>query len=140
MFETIVNTKDNTFYHVDEQTLESVQKELGIFFPKELTAFYKQVGYGFIKSENDNFNRLMDPKSICDFRLRTGQFSYDSELSTYDAYERDKLVFFEICEGTYLLIGFSKNNSGSIYYGDKKIANSLTEFLTKYQNDENYFY
>lgn len=53
--------------------------------------------------------------------------------------ERDKILFFEISEGTYLSIGFSKNNNGKVFYGKNKIANSLKEFLRKYQEDEHYF-
>ena len=139
MFETIANYKGNKFYKVKANSIEAAQESLGIVFPKDLIEFYKQVGYGFLKSENDNFNRIMDPESVAEFRLRTGQFANYSDLDIYDAYERDRLVFFEICEGCYISIGFTKSNSGKIYYGKKRVANSLDEFLTKYQNDENFF-
>lgn len=139
MFETIVNYKGNKFYKVKANSIEAAQESLGIVFPKDLIEFYKQVGYGFLKSEIDNFNRIMDPESVAEFRLRTGQYANYSDLDIYDAYERDRLVFFEICEGCYISIGFTKSNNGKIYYGKKRIANSLKEFLTKYQNDENYY-
>ena len=139
MFETIVNYKGNKFYKVKTNSIEAAQESLGIVFPKDLIEFYMQVGYWFLKSEKDNFNRIMDPESVAEFRLRTGQFANYSDLDLYDANERDRLVFFEICEGNYLSIGFTKSNNGKIFYGKKKIANSLAEFLTKYQIDENYF-
>lgn len=139
MFETIANYKGNKFYKVKTNSIEASQESLGIVFPKDLTEFYKHVGYGFLKSEKDNFNRIMDPESVAEFRLRAGQFANYSDLDIYDAYERDQLVFFEICEGCYISIGFTKRNNGKIYYGKKEIANSLEEFLTKYQNNENYF-
>lgn len=139
MFETIANHKGNKFYKVKTNSIESAQESLGIVFPKDLIEFYKQVGYGFLKSEKDNFNRIMDPESVAEFRLRTGQFANYSGLDIYDAYERDQLVFFEICEGCYISIGFTKNNYGKIFYGKKRIADSLEEFLIKYQDDENYF-
>ena len=139
MFETVANNKSNQFYKVKSSSIEDAQNDLGIIFPKELTDFYKHIGYGFLKSERDNFNRIMDPESVVDFRLREGPFANDSELNIYSAYERDCLIFFEICEGSYISIGFTKSNSGIIFYGNKKIANSLAEFLTKYQIDENYF-
>lgn len=139
MFEAIANYKGNKFYKVKTYSIDAAQDSLGIVFPKDLIEFYTQVGYGFLKSENDNFNRIMDPESVAEFRLRTGPFANNSDLDIYDAYERDRLVFFEICEGSYISIGFTKKNNGKIYYGKKEIANSLEEFLTKYQNDENYF-
>ena len=43
-------------------------------------------------------------------------------------------------EGSYLSIGFSKDNKGQIFDGNKKIANDLVEFLIKYQENELYFY
>lgn len=139
MFESIANYQGNKFYHINKETINKIQSELGILFPKELLEFYTHVGYGFIKSEQDNFNRIMDPQSVRDFRLREDSFANNPDLDMYDECERDSLMFFEICEGTYLSIGFSKKNNGKIYYGKKKIADSLTEFLTKYQEDENYF-
>ena len=64
MFETIANYKGNKFYKVKANSIEAAQESLGIVFPKDLIEFYKQVGYGFLKSENDNFNRIMDPESV----------------------------------------------------------------------------
>lgn len=139
MFEGTVQHKGNKFYHIDEEIIYTAQEELGIILPKELIEFYKEVGYGFLRSENYNFNRIMSPRSICDFRCRKGQYNDDSELEIYEDCERDKIIFFEISEGNYLSIGFSKNNNGKIFYGKIKIANSLKEFLEKYQEDENYF-
>ena len=129
----------NKFYHINDSVIDDVQDELGIILPKELKAFYREVGYGFIYSKAYNFNRIMSPKSLCDFRFRKGQFSDSSELEAYEEYERDKLVFFEISEGSYLSIGFSQRNNGEVFYGQSKIAGSLTEFLENYQEDENYF-
>lgn len=81
----------------------------------------------------------MDPNSVCEFRTRTGQFAGYSELDDYKSDEIDKLIFFEICEGCYLSIGFAKDNQGKIFDGSNKIADSLSEFLDKYQADEGYF-
>ena len=81
----------------------------------------------------------MSPKSLCDFRFRKGQFSGFTELEMYEEFERDQIIFFEISEGNYLSIGFSGENNGAIFYGERKIANSLLEFLEMYQENENYF-
>ena len=139
MFDRIVQHEGNKFYSVKQGIISVVQEEMGIILPKELRAFYEEVGYGFLHSENYNFNRILSPQSLCDFRFRKGQFSDASDLELYEEYERDGIVFFEISEGSYLSIGFSKNNNGQIYYGKTQIANSLKEFLEKYQKNENYF-
>lgn len=139
MFERVVQHKGNKFYCIKEAVISAVQEELGIILPQELVEFYKEVGYGFLHSDQYNFNRIMSPKSLCDFRFRKGQFNDSSELETYEDLERDKLIFFEVSEGTYLSIGFAKKNNGKVFYGKTKIANSLKEFLEKYQENENYF-
>ena len=139
MYKELINKKGNKFYSVKEQTIIKAQENLGITFPKELQDFYIEVGYGFLKSERMNFNRIMDPISVSEFRLREGQFSNNTELDMYDKYERDKLIFFEICEGCYLSIGFSKGNKGAIFDGNKKICKNLKEFLINYQDNELFF-
>ena len=139
MYEEIVQHEGNKFYQVKKDVIGDVQEEIGIFLPKELKAFYEEVGYGFLRSDRYNFNRIMSPKSLCDFRLRKGQFSDSSELEFYEEYERDQIIFFEISEGSYLSMGFSKENNGEVFYGRSKIANSLYEFLEKYQENEHYF-
>lgn len=139
MFKEVVNKEGNKFYSLKADALKNAQEDLGIILPKDLKKFYEEIGYGFLNSREENFNRIMDPYSLCDFRLRKGQFANDPELEVYEEDERDKLIFFEICEGVYLSIGFSKENYGKIYSGKKKIADSLIEFLIKYQNDENYY-
>lgn len=140
MFDKLAMREGNQFYIVKEDAVDKAQNELGVVFPQELRKFYKEIGYGFLESKSYNFNRIMDPGSICEFRLRTGQFEDDSALNLYEAYERDTLIFFEVCESFYLGIGFSQNNNGKIYYKKEKIADSLEDFLIKYQADENYFF
>ena len=139
MFEKIVKHQGNKFYPINESVITDVQEELGIILPRGLKDFYREVGYGFIHSKAYNFNLIMSPKSLCDFRFRRSQFSDSSDLEIYEEYERDRLIFFEISEGSYLSIGFSKSNNGAIFYAQDKIAGSLIEFLEKYQEDENYF-
>ena len=139
MYESIVNKKGNKFYPVKKSSIVEAQKETGIIFPEDLVRFYGEVGYGFLNTTIDNFNRIMDPNSIREFRLREGQFEGNSELEIYADSERDKLIFFEVCEGYYVSIGISKGNKGKIYSGQKMIAKNLEEFLIKYQENERYF-
>ncbi|MCH3955023.1 MAG: SMI1/KNR4 family protein [Eubacterium sp.] len=140
MFEATVHSDSNTFYHISNSVIDAAQKKMGITFPADLLQFYKEAGYGFLHSDRENFNRLMDPSSICEFRSRTGQFADNPELDLYSESESDKLIFFEICENYFLSIGFSSWNLGKIYDGNTKIADSLDEFLEKYQINEAYFY
>ncbi len=139
MFKEIVNIEGNKFYSLKADIVNKAEDELGIILPKELKKFYEEVGYGFLNTKEDNFNRILDPNSLCEFRFRKGQFANDSELDIYEEDEKDKLIFFEICEGMYLSIGFSKENKGKIFSFEKNIADSLKDFLIKYQIDERYF-
>ena len=139
MYGSIKEKKGNIFYHINMSEIIEAQKEIGVIIPNDLKLFYKEVGYGFLKSEIDNFNRVMDPGSVCDFRLRKGQFANDPDLEMYLEYENDKLIFFEVCEGYFFSIGFSKANYGKIFDGEKIIADNLGQFLTKYQDNERFF-
>ena len=139
MYESIKNNAKNKFYEIKKSVIFEAQQDMGVIIPDELKSFYVEIGYGFLQTKSYNFNRIMDPGSVCDFRLRQGVYADDSELEIYDEHERDKLVFFEICEGYYLSMGFSKNNYGKIFDGEEEIAENLEQFLIKYQEDERYF-
>ena len=139
MYKDIVDKKGNTFYALKADIVNKAQDDLGIIIPVELKEFYDQIGYGFLRSEEENFNRILDPYSLCEFRFREGQFANSPDLDIYEEDERDKLIFFEICEGVFLSIGFSKENKGKIFSGNKQIADSLREFLIKYQTNEDYW-
>ena len=115
MFKDLLENKGNRFYTVNAESVKKAQEDLGIILPDELRKFYEQIGYGFLSSEEENFNRIMDPSSLCDFRFREGQFENDPELDIYEEDEIDKLIFFEVCEGLFFSIGFTKNNRGKIF-------------------------
>ncbi|WP_338631790.1 SMI1/KNR4 family protein [Clostridium baratii] len=129
-----------TFYDVTDIELDTLENELHLTLPKELKEFYLFKGYGFWRG--NNINRLMDPISVIDFRLRRNDydcFNENVEMEMFKEYEVDKLVFFEADAFTYISIGFSNENEGKIYYCDIEIAESLSEFLIRIQNDENYY-
>ena len=90
MFEYVLNQKGNKFYSLNEDIIIEAEKEMGIIFPEELRSFYIQIGYGFLNTKRDNFNRIMDPYSVCEFRFRTGQFANIFELDIYESYEKDR--------------------------------------------------
>jgi antitoxin YxxD len=139
MFENIQKDKNNTFYSVSVEKLKEEEDKIGITFPELFRKFLLEIGYGFLESKSGNINRIMDPRSIAEFRNKDGQFSNSQDIEIYNEFDKDKLVFFESNETAYFLIGFSNENYGQIYYYDKKIANNLQEFLLNYSNDERYF-
>ena len=63
-------------------------------FPKLLRDFYLEIGYGFIGSKVENINRIMDPESVLDFRLKQNDFEFYPDIEIYDEFAEDKLVFF----------------------------------------------
>ena len=99
---------------------------VGIFFSIRGTN-----GVSVVKNEKMAFNRLMDPDSCADIRLREYPYTYDPDLEMYEEYERNGILFFEVNEGVYTSIGF---DDGKIYYADEVIADSLMEFLKKIRN------
>lgn len=131
---------DNIFYDVTNSEIDTLENELHLKLPKELNEFYLFKGYGFLRG--NNINRFMDPLSIIDFRLRRNDydcFKENVEMEMFKEYEVDKLVFFETDAYTYISIGISNENKGKIYYYDIEIADSLSEFLLRMENDENYY-
>ena len=49
-------------------------------------------------------------------------------------------IFFELCEGTYLHIDKKAIGSqNAIYFFERKIANSLEDFLLRFNTEGHYF-
>ncbi|MGE8078331.1 SMI1/KNR4 family protein [Peribacillus loiseleuriae] len=131
--------QENSFYPVTESEIEEVEKELDLKIPQELVNFYLEVGYGFIKGSEFNINRIMDPSSIRDFRLRINDFEFYPDIEIYDEFENNKLIFFEGSESALMSIEMNDNNECSIYYYDIRIASSLEEFLRKIEENDKYY-
>ena len=140
MFEEIKNNLKNTFYEVKLPEIEEVENELGIRFPEQLRKFYLEVGYGFINGSDGNVNRIMDPYSVRDFRLRQNDFEYYPDIEIYDEFEDNKLIFFEGNEVSMISIAFDNDKSNSIFYYDEKIAESFIDFINKISKDDTFYY
>ncbi|MGZ0050503.1 SMI1/KNR4 family protein [Brevibacillus gelatini] len=138
-FEFIKANKENSFYPVTENEIKEVEKELNLKFPKELVNFFIEVGYGFIKGSEFNINRIMDPYSIRDFRLRVNDFEFYPDIEIYDEFENNKLIFFEGSESALMSIELNENNRSAVYYYDVQIAASLEEFLRKIEENDKYY-
>lgn len=138
-YEFIKVSQENSFYPVTENEIEEVEKELDLKFPKELVNFYIEIGYGFIKGSEFNINRIMDPYSIRDFRLRVNDFEFYPDIEIYDEFENNKLIFFEGSESALMSIEVNENNRSPVYYYDIQIATSLEEFLRKIEENDKYY-
>jgi len=106
--------------------------------PFELKEFYNKIGYGFFYNQKKTaFNRLMDIGSFEMINLREDFYEFDPQLEIYDIlYQREKLLFFEIIEGNYLAIDINETNGkNAIYHFEKKIADSLEDFLVLFDNN-----
>ncbi|MDW4525441.1 SMI1/KNR4 family protein [Rossellomorea marisflavi] len=138
-YEFIKGNQGNSFYPVTENEIKEVQKELDLKFPKELIDLYIEVGYGFIEGSEFNINRIMDPYSVRDFRLRVNDFEFYPDIEIYDEFENNKLIFFEGSESALMSIELNENNKSAVYYYDIQIATSLKEFLRKIEDDDKYY-
>jgi len=138
-YELIKANEENSFYPVIENEIKEVEKELDLKFPKELVNFYIEVGYGFIKGSEFNINRIMDPYSVRDFRLRVNDFEFYPDIEIYDEFENNKLIFFEGSESALMSIQLNEKNSNSVYYYEIQIATSLEEFLRKIEENDKYY-
>ncbi len=138
-YEFIKKNEENSFFLVTEKEILDVEKELDLKFPKELIRFYIEVGYGFMNGSEFNTNRIMDPYSVRDFRLRVNDFEFYPDIEIYDEFENNKLIFFEANETALMSIELNEKDKSAIYYYDIQIANSLEEFLTKIQEHDKYY-
>ncbi|OLP65244.1 Antitoxin YxxD [Bacillus pumilus] len=138
-YELIKTNKENSFFPVIEKEIIDVEKELDLKLPKELINLYKEVGYGFINGSEFNINRIMDPYSVRDFRLRASDFEFYPDIEIYDEFEDNKLIFFEANETALMSIELNEKDNSAIYYYDVQIAHSLEEFLTKIQENDKYY-
>ena len=130
--------KKDSFYSVDEESIVTAETAMGIEFPSDLIHFYKEIGYGFLKTDYGNINRIMDPISVADFRLLREPYSGDPEAVFYKDYDMDKLVFFEMDSSLYFSIELGNDKKQGIYMFDDKIADSLSSFIELFRENELY--
>lgn len=137
---SLVKGSGNKFFSVTKEDIGELQRNLKCDIPVELYEFWEKVGYGFITGSEYNINRIMDPLSVLDFRLRKGDFQFLPDIEIYDEYEEGKLIFYEASESAYISIGISSSvTENKIFYYDVKIADSLYEFLQKIHDNDEYY-
>lgn len=114
-----------------------------IFIPHELLLFYENIGYGLFFDTPDSYSidRLYSPSEFCKINLREDYYTDDPTLDYYDhkKFENYK-IFFEVVEGNYLLIADNEDKGkNAIIYINEKIADSLEEFLNRFNDEGHYF-
>lgn len=131
----------HSFYKVDSFDIIDVEKK--ILLPKELKDFYLNVGYGLFFDSPDSYaiDKFYSPTEYCKINLRQDYYSHDPTLDLYKSEKfKDYFIFFEVVEGNYLLIDRKEiNGKNAIFYIDEKIADSLEEFLVKFDKEGHYF-
>ncbi|MBC1436121.1 hypothetical protein HB848_12310 [Listeria rocourtiae] len=134
----LLDNEENNFYPLRDGMIEEAQADLEFDFPKELLEFYNEVGCGFIKGSKGNINRLMDPISVRDFRMKEYDYEFYPDIDLYDDLENE-LIFFEVDETVLMSIKVTDEDTSPIFYNETKIANSLYEFLQLMSKDDNYY-
>ena len=120
------NNLKHIFYRLTDFDIKGAQEKLNYTIPRELEIFYKQIGYGFLCCEDNEFiDRIMDPNSIVEL--------LDSKI---EYFKDNMLPFFEIGSGSYITVNIK---TGEIYYFDQIIASSLSDFLNKMDKESNYY-
>ncbi|MBC2368423.1 hypothetical protein HBP99_07235 [Listeria booriae] len=137
-YDFLIANLEHKFYNVSSSSVQKAELDLELAFPKELLEFYNEVGCGFIKGSKGNINRLMDPISVRDFRMKEYDYEFYPDIDLYDDLE-DELIFFEVDETVLMSIKMNDKDTSPIFYNDTKIAESLFEFLQLMAEDDNYY-
>lgn len=131
----------NVLFKLKESDILKYEKKLPVRLPQELIDFYKEIGYGFLRCDvNDYINRFMTPSDIYKFINGIDQYNNDERRTYYR--DPNYLVFYEVSEDACLTLDLDKKNEDGecpIYYFDKRIANSINEFITKMEEQADYY-
>lgn len=132
------------FFRLDDwyEEIEQTEDELGIIIPDELKEIYKDLGYGRLCSSDPKCSdRIMYPLEIADFYLRRDVYEYNEVVDEYDI-NKGEIVFFEVSSDLFITVSLSMGDGGGypVYFIDKKIANSVEEFLTKMDEKVDYYF
>ena len=93
------------WYRLDMKVVNEAEQRMGFSFPKSLRTVYQKYGYGFVTNTEGAINRLMDPLTCADIRLREDIYECDPDLELYESSETDKILFFVETVPTNDLIG-----------------------------------
>lgn len=128
----------HVFYKVGKEDIKKAEEKMLVEFPKELVAFYEEIGYGFFYDEDECFiDVLMKPQDVTDFRCGNGDYFYSEER---EVLLPEDMVFFEVDSNCHIYIKMSGENKGKIYLGHKEIAENFESFVMNLNEKSNYFF
>lgn len=78
----------------------------------------------------------MSPSDVADFYCAKGNYVYAEER---EFLEENEFVFFEVDSNCHITLNMENDTETGIYFGEDKIAESLSEFLQKMGIDSNYY-
>ena len=118
------------FYAVPELY---IRKAITAFepFPAELYEFYETVGFGFMNRQKDIGNCILDPMSLVYINKQEGYLATEKVKEFANYYDVNQfLLFFHSFDEHYFAIRRETiNGKNEIWYKDKRIANSLRDFI-----------
>ena len=129
----------HNFFKVTSTDVINCESKVGFILPSDLEEFYKKIGYGFMHTDDEfSLYQLLEPDTIADIYNKEDIYGNDPDMEIYD--NPDKIVFFKLNEGVYLTINrIKKNGFFEIQYFDKVIANSIEEFMEKFDKNPLFF-
>ena len=104
----LLNNSSSGFYKVDENEIALLREKIKSEIPADLVELWNKIGYGFLISENNNVNRIMDPLSVIDFRFGQGDFEYLPDIEIYKEFQNDKLIFLKAMKVLIYQLGYLK--------------------------------
>lgn len=137
----VVWENKHAFFSIDEGEIEETEEILGRRLPLELKSFYENIGYGFFGiGVGSKVNRVISAIEIADFVK--GINDYDNDPRREDYNDPRKMVFFEVSSDDFIVIDLGQENLNGqcpLYYFDKRIADSIEDFIVKMDQDPNYY-
>ncbi|MFB5674198.1 SMI1/KNR4 family protein [Paenibacillus terreus] len=131
----------HAFFKIDDGEIEETEKILGRKLPLELRAFYEDIGYGFLcVGVGSNVNRVISAIEIADFVEGINDYEDDPRREYYK--DPSKIVFFEVSADSFIVLDLKQENvlgQCPLYYFDKRIANTIEEFIIKMDQEPNYY-
>jgi len=123
----------HSFHDLASDTIRAVEQD--IMIPNDLKVFWEQIGYGFMFNDSYSIDRFLDPEEYKRINLGLEYYEFDPD-SEFFRENYDRTIFFEVNEGVLLTID---KITEEIYYFDEKIANSLLDFLKRFDLEGHYF-
>ncbi|WP_074942385.1 SMI1/KNR4 family protein [Succinivibrio dextrinosolvens] len=130
------------FFKIDniDEEIATAEKELNISFPPELKSFYKELGYGFLRQNEDRtYNNLFFPPTEISAFYTGFDFYATDERQEYYPFDGENLIFFEVDSDVFMTIKMKGPDAGCIFYFDDKVASSIKEFIERMKTDYNYY-